>query len=223
MGATFRDRRDAGRRLAARLVHLGGDPRLLVLGLPRGGVPVAAEVAAALRAPLDVYVVRKLGVPDQPELAMGALASGGVRVMNEQVVASALVAPEEVEAVVWTESRELERRERELRGERPAPAVAGHTVVLVDDGVATGSTMRAAITALRALAARRVVVAVPVAAPDTAAELEAEAEEVVCVATPYPFVAISVWYDDFTQTGDEEVRAIVERAAAGAPGAAADS
>ncbi len=213
MNPTFRDRRDAGRRLAARLGHLAGEPDTLVLGLPRGGVPVAAEVATALVAQLDVYLVRKLGLPGQRELAMGAIASGGARVMNEGVIASSGVSRDAVEEVVHEEGRELERRERALRGERPGPAVAGRTVVLVDDGIATGSTMRAAISALRALGAGRIVVGVPVASPGTCRELDEEVDEVVCVATPEPFAAISVWYDDFTQTGDEEVRELLERAA----------
>ena len=211
---TYRDRYDAGRRLAARLAHHAGDPSLLVLGLPRGGVPVAAEVAAELDAPLDVYVVRKLGVPDQRELAMGAIGSGGVRVMNEQVVGASGVAPEEIEEVAREEERELERRERTLRGERPAPEVEGRTIILVDDGIATGSTMRAAIAALKARGARKLVVGVPIAASETCAELAEEVDEVVCVATPDPVRAISLWYDDFGQTTDAEVRRLVERAAA---------
>jgi putative phosphoribosyl transferase len=220
---TFRDRRDAGRRLAARLGHLADAPHLLVLGLPRGGVPVAAEVAAALEAPLDVYVVRKLGVPGRRELAMGAIASGGVRIVNEPVVAAAGLDQEVVEAVTREEERELEPRERRLRGTRPPPAVRGRTVVLVDDGLATGSTMRAAIAALRARGAGRIVVAVPVAAPDTCHELGEEVDELVCVATPEPFVALSLWYRDFSQTGDAEVRELLERAGNGAGGAPAPS
>ncbi len=214
MKPIFRHRRDAGHRLAARLGHLADEPSLLVLGLPRGGVPVAAEVAAALGAPLDVYLVRKLGLPGQPELAMGAIASGGARVMNAGVLVASKVSRDAVEEVVQEEGRELERRERALRGERPAPAVAGRTVVLVDDGIATGSTMRAAISALRALGAGKIVLGVPVAAPDTCRELEDEVDKVVCVATPEPLAAISVWYDDFTQTTDDEVRSALERAAA---------
>ncbi len=214
---TYRDRYDAGRRLAARLAHHAGDPSVLVLGLPRGGVPVAAEVANALGAPLDVYVVRKLGVPDQRELAMGAVGSGGVRLMNERVVRASDVAPEAIEEVIREEERELGRRERDLRGERPAPEVEGRTIVLVDDGIATGSTMRAAIAALRARGARKVVVGVPIAASETCAELAEEVDEVVCVATPDPVRAISLWYDDFEQTTDAEVRRLVEGAAAASP------
>jgi putative phosphoribosyl transferase len=212
---TFRDRADAGRRLAERLGHYAGDPEVLVLGLPRGGVPVAAEVAAALGAPLDVYVVRKLGVPGHRELAMGAIASGGVRVVNERVVSATSLSEEVIEEVAREEERELERRERLLRGERPPPEVAGRTVILVDDGIATGSTMRAAIAALRALEAARIAVGVPVAAPDTCLELAREVDEVVCVAMPEPFMAISLWYEDFEQTTDAEVRDIIERSSAG--------
>lgn len=211
---TFRDRSDAGRRLATHLAHHAGDPSLLVLGLPRGGVPVAAEVANALGAPLDVYVVRKLGVPDQRELAMGAIGSGGVRVMNDRVVRAADVAPEAIEEVIRDEERELERREAILRGDRQPPEVEGRTIVLVDDGIATGSTMRAAIAALQARGARKVVVAVPIAASETCAELAEEVDEVVCAATPDPVRAISLWYEDFEQTTDAEVRQLVERAAA---------
>ena len=209
----YHDRSDAGRRLAARLAHHAGDPSLLVLGLPRGGVPVAAEVADALGAPLDVYVVRKLGLPGQRELAMGAIASGGVRVMNERVLVAAGVTPVEVEEVIREEQRELERRERALRGDRPAPEVEGRTIVFVDDGIATGSTMRAAIAALRARGAGKVVAAVPIAASETCAEFAEEVDEIVCAATPDPVRAISLWYEDFDQTTDAEVRELVERAA----------
>ena len=211
---SFQNRSDAGRRLAERLSHHAGNPQATVLALPRGGVPVAAEVAAALGARLDVYVVRKLGVPGHRELAMGAIASGGVRVMNDRVVESAEVSQAAIDEVVREEEAELERRERTLRGEGPGPAVAGRTAILVDDGIATGSTMRAAIAALRVLDAARVVVGVPVAAPDTCAELGQEVDEIVCVETPDPFFAISLWYGDFEQTTDAEVRSILERAAA---------
>ena len=209
----FADRAEAGAALVERLRHLAGHPGLVVLALPRGGVPVAAEVAAALDAPLDVYVVRKLGVPGRRELAMGAIASGGVRVMNEPVLRSVRASADEVERVVEEEEAELARREHALRGERPPPEVEGRTVVLVDDGVATGSTMRAAIAALRARSAGRIVVGVPVASPDTCAELAREVDDIVCVETPEPFFAISLWYEDFGQTSDEEVREALERAA----------
>ena len=211
---TFRDRVDAGRRLGERLAHHAGDPSVLVLGLPRGGVPVAAEVARALGAALDVYVVRKLGVPGRRELAMGAIASGGVRVVNASVLAASSVSDDELEAVTRAEQAELERRELDLRGERPPPAVVGRTVILVDDGIATGSTVRAAIAALRALGAGRIVVGVPVASPDTCEELATEVDEIVCVERPEPFYAISLWYRDFGQLGDDEVREVLERGAA---------
>ena len=211
MEPVFRDRRDAGRRLAALLGHLAGDPELLVLGLPRGGVPVAAEVAAALGAPLDLYVVRKLGAPGRRELAMGAIASGGVRVLNEPVAAR--IPRAVVEEVARAEERKLEHSERALRGDRPAPAIRGRTVLLVDDGIATGSTVRSAIAALRTLQAGRIVVAVPVVAPETRDDLAHEVDEVVAVVTPEPMAAISLWYENFSQTADEEVRRLLEQAA----------
>jgi putative phosphoribosyl transferase len=208
----YRDRREAGRILGERLAALAGRPDLVVLGLPRGGVPIAWEVARRLGAPLDVFVVRKLGLPGHEELAMGAIASGGVRVLNPEVVACG-VSRAEIEEVTAREQDELERRERLYRGERPPLAVAGRTVVLVDDGLATGSTMRAAVRALRRQEARQIVVAVPVGAPSTCAELEEEADEVVCAATPQHFRAVGLWYDDFSQTTDEEVRELLEEAA----------
>jgi predicted phosphoribosyltransferase len=209
----FHDRADAGRVLAGRLAAYADRPDVLVLALPRGGVPVGYEVARALRAPLDVFLVRKLGVPGREELAMGALASGGVRVLNEDVV-RALGIPEEVlDGVTAAEEQELRRREQTYRGDRLQPDVAGRTVILVDDGLATGSTMRAAVAALRRLGPARIVVAVPVGAVDTCAELEAEADEVVCALTPEPFLAVGLWYEDFTQTSDEEVRELLDRAA----------
>jgi predicted phosphoribosyltransferase len=203
----FRDRPDAGRRLAERLGPMTGD--VVVLGLPRGGIPVAYEVARALGAPLDVFVVRKLGVPGHEELAMGAIAWGGVRVVNRDVVDALGIPPRVLDEVAAAEGRELERRERSYRGGRPAPDVAGRTVVLVDDGLATGSTMRAAVAALRQLKPARVVVAVPVAAASTCQELRAEVDDVVCAATPEPFVAVGRFYDDFSQTEDEEVSALL--------------
>ena len=204
---SFRDRSEAGRRLGERLAHHAGDPSVLVLALPRGGVPVAAGVASALGAYLDVLFVRKLGVPGRRELAMGAIASGGVRIVNDAVVTSSAVSEDEFARVVEEETAELERRERDLRGGRPPPAVEGRTTILVDDGLATGSTMRAAVAALRALGAARVVVGVPVGSPDTCAELAREVDELVCVETPEPFYAISLWYVDFEQVSDEEARA----------------
>ena len=216
----FRDRTDAGRRLAERLGGYAGRPGVLVLALPRGGVPVAFEVARALGAPLDVFLVRKLGVPGHEELAMGAIATGGVRVVNEAVVRELGIGGEVIDAVAGRERAELERRERAYRGERPAPEVRGRTVILVDDGLATGSTMRAAALAVRRGEPERVVVAAPVAARATCAELRAEVEEVVCAATPEPFFGVGRWYEDFSQTTDEEVRELLARAAGGQADAA---
>jgi predicted phosphoribosyltransferase len=214
----FRDRTEAGRILAGRLMTYANRPDVLVLALPRGGVPVAYEVARALHAPLDVFLVRKLGVPGREELAMGALASGGLRVLNEDVV-GALAIPEEVIAhVVAAEGRELERRERAYRDDRPVPDVRGRTIILVDDGLATGSTMRAAVAALRQRQPARIVVAVPVGSADTCAEFQGEADEIVCARTPEPFYAVGLWYEDFSQTSDEEVHELLERAADGRAG-----
>lgn len=209
----FRDRREAGRLLAGRLASRGGWPDAVVLALPRGGVPVAAEVAMALGAPLDVFLVRKLGVPSQPELAMGAIASGGLRVIDPGVLAACGVSPAELEAVTVSELRELERRERAYRGGAPPLAVRGKTAVLVDDGIATGSSIRAALAALRRMGPARVVVAVPVAPPSTLRELEDLADEVVCVAAPRSFRAVGEFYQDFEQTTDAEVRRLLWRAA----------
>ena len=207
----FRDRTDAGRRLAARMTEYAGRSDVLVLALPRGGVPVAFEVARALRAPLDVFLVRKLGVPGQEELAMGAIASGGVRVVNEAVVQHLNIAPEMIDAVTAREQGELERRERAYRDDRPAPDVRGRTVILVDDGLATGSTMRAAALALRQQGPARVVVAVPVASREACAEFRGEVNDIVCAATPEPFMGVGRWYEDFSQTTDEEVRSLLAR------------
>jgi predicted phosphoribosyltransferase len=209
----FHDRADAGRILANHLKVYADRSDVLVLALPRGGVPVGYEVARALRAPLDVFLVRKLGVPGREELAMGALASGGVRVLNQDVVGALGIPEEVIDEVTAAEAQELRRREQTYRGDRPLPDVAGRTVILVDDGLATGSTMRAAVAALRRLDPARIVVAVPVGAVDTCSELEAEADEVVCALTPEPFLAVGLWYEDFTQTGDEEVRELLDRAA----------
>jgi putative phosphoribosyl transferase len=208
----FRDRTDAGRRLAARLVEYAGRAGVLVLALPRGGVPVAFEVARALGAPLGVFLVRKLGAPGQEELAMGAIASGGVCVVNEPVVRELRVSGEEFEGVAARERAELERRERAYLGDAEAPEARGRTVILVDDGLATGSTMRAAATALRRQGPERVVVAVPVASRETCEELRAEVDEVVCAETPEPFRGVGRWYEDFSQTTDEEVRALLAKA-----------
>ena len=207
----FRDRADAGRELAGQLAHYAGRSDVLVLALPRGGVPVGYEVAEVLGAPLDVFLVRKLGVPGHEELAMGAIASGGVRVLNERVVRPLGITDAVIKAVEAEERRELERRESAYRGSRPPIDVHGQTVILVDDGLATGASMRAAVVALRRLEPARIVVAVPVGAPDTCAELEKEADEVVCVSEPEPFFGVGMWYRDFSPTTDDEVRELLSR------------
>jgi putative phosphoribosyl transferase len=209
----FLDRREAGRFLAGKLTHYANRRDVLVLALPRGGVPVAFEVARALQAPLDVFLVRKLGVPGHEELAMGAIASGGVCVLNEDVVRPLRIHKRVIDAVVAEEQAELERREREYRGDRPAPNVKGRTVILIDDGLATGSTMRAAVAALRRLNPARVVVAVPVGAPETCAEFKDEADEAICALEPEPFYSVGLWYKDFSQTTDDEVCELLEIAA----------
>jgi putative phosphoribosyl transferase len=208
----FRDRTDAGRRLADELSEYADRPDVRVLALPRGGVPVAYEVAQELHAPLDVFLVRKLGVPGHEELAMGAIASGGVRVLNEQVVEILGIPDRALEAVAATEEKELERRERAYRGDRPEADVRERIVILVDDGLATGSTMRAAARALKQQHPRRLVVAVPVAARETCEEFRGEVDEIVCAMTPEPFYAVGLWYEDFSQTTDEEVRDLLRRA-----------
>jgi len=205
----FPDRAGAGRELAARLGDLADAAGVVVLALPRGGVPVAQPVAQALGAPLDVLLVRKLGVPRQPELAMGAIATGGVRVLHQAVVDALGITPDVVDAVAAREGAELARREKAYRDGRPPLDVAGRTVVVVDDGLATGSTMRAAVAALRALRAGRIVVAVPVGARETCRELAAAADEVVCVEAPADFQAVGQWYDDFSPTTDDEIRALL--------------
>jgi putative phosphoribosyl transferase len=212
MASPFRDRTEAGRRLAEKLARYAGQPDAIVLALPRGGVPVAYEVAMALNAPLDVYLVRKLGVPGHEELALGAIATGGVRVLLPEVIREADVPEHTVERVTQQELRELERRERAFRGDRPPPEVRGRTVILVDDGLATGATMRAAIAALKQQGPAHIVVAVPTAAPQTCESMRREVDDVVCAITPEPFYAVGLWYDDFAQTTDDEVRALLERA-----------
>jgi predicted phosphoribosyltransferase len=212
MAAQFRDRYDAGQQLAMDLGDYVGRSDTLVLALPRGGVPVAFVVAQALSAPLDVFLVRKLGLPGHEELAMGAIASGGVTVRNLAVTEGLGVPDKVFDAVAAREGHELERRERAYRDDRPPPAIAGKTVILVDDGLATGTTMRAAIAALGRLGPAHVVVAVPTAAPDTCAALAADVDALVCVITPEPFGAVGLWYDDFTQTTDAEVCALLDRA-----------
>jgi putative phosphoribosyl transferase len=201
----YRDRSDAGRQLASLLTQYADRDDVVVLALPRGGVPVSFEIARALPAPLDVFLVRKLGAPGHPELAMGAIASGGVRVLSEDILTQLAITRDEVEAVTARERIELERRDRMYRGDRPPTALADRTVILVDDGLATGATMEAAILAVRQSNPARVVVAAPVGAADTCHRLRKIADEVVCAATPEPFQAVGLWYERFDQTSDEEV------------------
>ena len=208
----FRDRSDAGRRLARRLERYAGRADVVVLALPRGGVPVGFEIARALKAPLDVFLVRKLGVPGQEELAMGALASGGVRVINESLVRRLGIPAAMIEEVAAKEERELARRERVYRGSNPPLPVAGRTVILVDDGLATGASLQAAAKASRQQDPARIVAAVPVGAAETCAEFRNIVDEMVCAETPEPFWAVGNWYDDFSQTTDEEVRSLLARA-----------
>jgi predicted phosphoribosyltransferase len=208
----FRNRVEAGQQLAKRLAKYDHRADVLVLALPRGGVPVGYEVAQALNAPLDVFVVRKLGVPGHEELAMGAIASGGVRVLNVEVVKGLSIPDEVIDAVAARELQELERRERAYRDDRPAPDVRSRTVILVDDGIATGSTMKAAIEALRQLEASRIVVAAPTAALSTVREMRGDVDELVSVMAPADFSGVGQWYEDFSQTTDEEVRDLLERA-----------
>jgi putative phosphoribosyl transferase len=205
----FGSRQQAGVELASRLGKYKGDD-VIVLALPRGGVPVASEVARALNAPLDVFLVRKLGLPGHPELAMGAIASGGVQVLNADVVAWYRVPTALIDQVARLEQAELERRQLTYRGDTPAPDLRGRTVLLIDDGLATGSTMKAAVQAVRSHKPSRVVVAAPVGAPDTCRELAAIADEVVCARTPEPFSAVGQWYVDFSQTTDAEVRQLLQ-------------
>ena len=218
MSEPYRDRVEAGRFLAEKLTDYADRPDVLVLALPRGGVPVAFEVARALGVPLDVFLVRKLGVPGHEELAMGAIASGGVRILNKDVVRSLRLLPEDIDAVAVREWDELHRRERDYRDDRPAPDVRGRTVILIDDGLATGSTMRGAVAALRRQGPSRLVVAVPIAAPSTCQELRDEVDEVICARTPEPFHAVGQWYQDFSQTSDKEVRDLLARGGPGASG-----
>jgi putative phosphoribosyl transferase len=215
METRFRDRSEAGKLLAERLGAYANRSDVIVLALPRGGVPVAYEVARTLNAPLDVLIVRKLGMPGQPELAMGAIASGGVRVLNEELLMSYPISDEVIESVATQEQKELVRRERIYRGDRPAPDVRNRTVILVDDGVATGTTMRSAIETLKKLRAAEIVVAVPVAPESARDEFQRLKDHIVfiCLDTPEPFYAVGLWYEDFPQTSDEEVRELLKRAA----------
>jgi putative phosphoribosyl transferase len=211
----FADRTDAGRKLAAKLLAYADCPNLLVLALPRGGVPIAYEVARALHAPLDVFIVRKLGVPWNEELAMGAIATGGVRVLNQDVIDRGNIPGWVVDDVAEREQEELERRERLYRGDRSAADIRDRTIILVDDGLATGSTMRAAAIALQQMKPVKIVVAVPVSPPETCEAFRSEVDEVICAITPEPFIAVGAWYSDFSQTSDEEVRQLLEQASRG--------
>ena len=208
----FQDRFEAGRILASKLCRFANRSDTVVLALPRGGVPVGFEVAKALHATLDVFVVRKLGVPGHEELAMGAIASGGICVLNEELVRATGIPNEVISAVAADEEQELERREQVYREGRPAVPVQGLTVILVDDGLATGSSMRVAVMALKGKKPAQIVVAVPVGAPETCAEIESEVDQIICVATPEPFRSVGEWYRDFSQTSDEEVRDLLRRA-----------
>lgn len=208
----FADRREAGRKLAPELSEYADREDVVVLGLPRGGVPVAFEVAKALQAPLDVFVVRKLGVPANPELAMGAIASGGVRVMNEEVVRSMRIADAAIERVVEEEREKLRDRENAYRGARPVVDLEGKSVVLVDDGLATGATMRAAVVALREHGPSQIVVGVPTAPPETCPDFRQRVDEIVCLTTPQPFLGVGGAYRDFSQTTNEEVRELLREA-----------
>jgi predicted phosphoribosyltransferase len=213
MESRFRDRAAAGRVLARMLGTYARRPGVIVLALPRGGVPVGYEVALALGAPLDVFLVRKLGVPGHEELAMGAIATGGVRVLNEDVLAQIKLPPATIETVAAREAAELARREHAYRGDRPSPVVPGQTVILVDDGLATGSTMRAAVQALRQQGPSRIVMAVPVAPASTCESFRDQVDQLVCAMTPEPFFAVGLWYEDFSATSDAEVRDLLARAA----------
>lgn len=211
MGSLLHDRTEAGKRLARELMRYATRSDVLVLALPRGGVPVGFEVARALGVPLDVFVVRKLGLPFHEELAMGAIASGGAELLNDEVIETFAISDEEIDRVIASERRELERRERLYRGSRPFPTLKDRIVILVDDGLATGSTMRAAVMALREESPARIVVAVPVAARDTCDDFRDVADEIVCLETPEPFDAVGLWYQNFSQTTDREVHELLTR------------
>ncbi|MEO1744721.1 MAG: phosphoribosyltransferase [Cyanobacteria bacterium J06629_9] len=211
MKTRFRDRTQAGRALATQLMAYANQPDTLVLGLPRGGVPVAYEVSQALNLPLDICLVRKLGAPGHKELAMGAIASDGVRVLNYDVLSWLAISDKTLEHVAAHELRELQRRDRVYRGDRPRPQIRDRTVIVVDDGLATGATMKAALEVLRSQQPKKIVVAVPVAPRSACQELSVEGIQVVCLATPEPFYAIGLWYENFSQTTDEQVRALLAR------------
>jgi putative phosphoribosyl transferase len=213
----FRDRSEAGRLLAAKLRAYANRSDVIVLALPRGGVPVAYEVASALRAPLDIFLVRKLGVPGYEELAMGAVATGGVRVLNDEIVRGLRIPDYVIDAVAAWQLQELARRERLYRGDRPKPNVQKRVAILVDDGLATGATMLAAIQAVRQQQPAQIVVAVPTASPEACEEMKTEADDVVCAITPAPFHSVGLWYEDFSQTTDEEVRDLLARSTSEVP------
>lgn len=208
----FKDRRDAGRVLARKLPAYQGQTDVIVLALPRGGVPVAYEVALALNVPLDVFIVRKLGLPGREELAIGAIASGGIRVLNNDIIRVLNVPEEVINIVARNELQELQRREHRYRGDRPAPEVRDRKVILIDDGLATGASMRAAVIGVRAQHPARIIIAVPAAAPELCNAFEFEVDEMVCEMTPEPFYGLSRWYEDFSQTTDEEVRMFLAEA-----------
>jgi predicted phosphoribosyltransferase len=208
----FRDRREAGRILAQKLSAYANRSDVTIFALPRGGVPVAYEVALALNAPLDIYIVRKLGLPGREELAIGAVASGGVRVLNEDIIYALGIPDELINVVAQRELQEVERREHEYRGDRPAPDVHDRTVILIDDGLATGASMRAAVVGLRSRHPARIVIAVPTAAPETCNAFYFKVDEIVCAMTPEPFYGVGRWYKNFSQTTDEEVRMLLQEA-----------
>lgn len=207
----FRDRTHAGQYLAGKLQKYAHKPKTIVLGLPRGGVVVAHEIAKELGLPLDIFLVRKLGVPGYEELAMGAIASGGVRVLNQDVLRSINISRDDIQAIAQREEQELKRREAAYRNNRSRLDIKDYTVILVDDGLATGATMRAAVVALRRQGPQKIIVAVPTASPDTCAEFRAKVDEIICGITPSPFNAVGLWYDDFSQTSDEEVKHLLKK------------
>lgn len=211
----YRNRSEAGKILGAHLSDYADRDDVIVLALPRGGVPVAFEVAKILKSPIDILLVRKIGVPGHEELAMGAISTGGVRVLNDEVVEYWRIPETVIDSVAEEELHELERREREYRGDRPEPEVHGKVVILIDDGLATGSTMRAAVASLRRQNPARIVVAVPVSAPQTCDEYRMGADEIICVITPEAFYGVGQWYEDFSQTTDQEVRDLLRKASLG--------
>jgi putative phosphoribosyl transferase len=205
----FQDRTDAGKQLAEKLLAYRDQPDVLVLDLPRGGVPVAVEVAKALHAPLDLFLVRKLGAPEQEELAIGAVAMGGARVLNRKIIQYLGITQTQVDAITAAEQRELERRQRAYRGNRPLPAIQDRTVLLIDDGLATGASMRVAVVALREYHPARIVIGVPTSSPETCDEFRDEVDEIVCAMTPEPFRGVGLWYEDFSQLTDDDVRTLL--------------